>query len=58
MGKDSPSEEDVRAFLTELELAGFEPKLVATDGSRSYPKVLAEVWPGAKHQRYVFHFVK
>jgi transposase-like protein len=56
--RGKPTEEDVRRFLLELKAAGIDPDLVVTDGSTLYPGVLAEVWPGAKHQRCVFHFIK
>ncbi len=56
--KGSPSEDDIRQFLMKLKEAGFEPKLVSTDGSKLYPEVIPKVWPKAKHQRCVFHFIK
>lgn len=56
--RGTPSEDDVKSFLLELKAAGIDPKLVVTDGSTLYPSVLAEVWPNAKHQRCVFHFIK
>jgi len=56
--RGNPSEDDVRSFLLELKANGFEPQLVVTDGSLLYPAVIAEVWPGARHQRCVFHFIK
>jgi len=52
-----PTAEDVRQFLQELKDAGFEPTLVSTDGSELYPRVLGTVWPKAKQQRCVFHFI-
>lgn len=56
---DHPAtEEDVRAFCTRLRAAGFLPMLIVTDGSKLYPPVIATVWPGAEHQRCVFHFIK
>jgi len=58
MGGGSPSDRHMRAFLLDLKAAGFHPKLVVTDGSSLYPNVIAEVWPDAKHQRCVFHFIK
>jgi hypothetical protein len=58
LARGQPSKDDVRRFLLELKTAGFEPELVSTDGSELYPEVIAEVWPGAKHQRCVFHFIK
>lgn len=56
--RGTPKEEDVERFLRELKDAGIEPKLIATDGSSLYPAVLARVWPEAKHQRCIFHFIK
>ena len=58
MDKGSPSEDDIRRFFLVLKAAGLEPTLVVTDGSSLYPAVIAEVWPNAKHQRCVFHFIK
>jgi len=57
MERGSPTKDDIRNFLMRLKKAGFEPQLISTDGSDLYPEVIAEVWPGAKHQRCVFHFV-
>jgi len=54
----APNKEHVRQLLQGLDAEGFRPKLVATDGSSLYPAVLASVWPEAKHQRCVFHFIK
>jgi len=54
----SATKDDIREFLMRLKTAGFEPKLVTTDGSDLYPDVIAEVWPEAEHQRCVFHFIK
>src|SRR5437764_6934721 len=57
-----PTHDDVRAFL-----AGFDGRLrrrglvvrgVTTDGSQLYPKVLNELWPGARHQLCEFHVLK
>ena len=58
VGEGSPNEDDIRAFCIALKELGFMPELVVTDGSKLYPKVIAEVWPDAEHQRCVFHFVK
>jgi len=58
LGEGSPSKEDIRRFFLELKAIGFMPKLVVTDGSNLYPEVIIEVWPDAKHQRCVFHFIK
>ncbi len=57
IGEGSPDKEDIRAFLQGLKAVGFEPDIVATDGSTLYPEVLASLWPDAKHQRCVFHFL-
>jgi hypothetical protein len=48
----------MRRFLLTLAYWGYDPKVVVTDGSTLYPKVLAEVWPKAKHQLCVFHVLK
>jgi Transposase len=48
----------MRCFLRTLQYWGFEPKVVVTDGSNLYPKVLAEVWPQARHQLCVFHVLQ
>ena len=45
----------LRRFLLTLSYWGFQPRVVVTDGSALYPAVLAEVWPGARHQLCVFH---
>jgi hypothetical protein len=45
-------------FLTNLKTWGLAPEVVVTDGSNLYPAVLAEVWPGARHQLCVFHVLK
>ncbi len=58
VGEGSPTEADIRAFCIKLRELGFMPELVVTDGSKLYPKVIAEVWPDAEHQRCVFHFIK
>lgn len=58
LARGQPSKDDVRQFLQELKDAGFEPQIISTDGSKLYPDVIEEVWPNAKHQRCVFHFIK
>lgn len=58
VGEGSPTKEDIREFLNKLKAAGFHPLLVVTDGSDLYPDVIREVWPAAKHQRCVFHFIQ
>ncbi|MCP3984402.1 MAG: hypothetical protein GY723_08430, partial [bacterium] len=57
IGKGSPDQNAIRCVLWELKNAGIVPELVVTDGSNLYPTVIAEVFPGAKHQRCVFHFI-
>ena len=45
-------------FLNNLRQHGFWPHVVVTDGSNLYPKLLAELWPNARHQLCVFHVLK
>ncbi len=45
-------------FLKNLKTKGMMPKVVVSDGSNLYPKVLAELWPEADHQLCVFHVIK
>lgn len=51
-------QEHMRRFLGNLHDHGFRPQVVVTDGSNLYPKVLAEIWPEARHQLCVFHVLK
>jgi transposase-like protein len=51
-------QDHMRRFLLNLKNLGFVPKVVVTDGSTLYPKVLAELWPDARHQLCVFHVIK
>lgn len=46
------------AFFRRLKALGFEPVIVATDGAALYPGAIAEVWPAARHQSCVFHFLQ
>lgn len=48
----------MRRFLQNLKAWGLRPEVVVTDGSNLYPEVLAELWPGARHQLCVFHVLK
>jgi len=48
----------MRRFLRNLKAWGLVPEVVVTDGSTLYPAVLAELWPGARHQLCVFHVLK
>lgn len=45
-------------FLNNLKKQGFKPKLITSDGSHLYPKVIADLWPNARHQLCVFHLIK
>ncbi len=51
-------QDHMRRFLLNLKNLGFQPKVVVTDGATLYPKILAELWPDARHQLYVFHVIK
>jgi hypothetical protein len=51
-------QDHMRRFLNNLKTWGLIPQVVITDGSSLYPGVLAEVWPGARHQLCVFHLLK
>lgn len=51
-------QEHMRRFLNNLNHWGFAPQVVITDGSNLYPAVLADIWPGARHQLCVFHVLK
>jgi transposase-like protein len=48
----------MRRFLKNLKAWGLSPEVVVTDGSNLYPAVLAQLWPGARHQLCVFHVLK
>jgi hypothetical protein len=51
-------QDHMRRFLDNLRTHGFLPGVVVTDGSNLYPRVLAELWPDARHQLCVFHVIK
>lgn len=55
---DSNDADHMRRFLTNLKRHGFEPRVVVTDGSPLYPKLLQELWPEAEHQLCVFHVLQ
>lgn len=55
---DSNDGEHMRRFLANLKRHGFEPRVVVTDGSPLYPKLLAELWPETEHQLCVFHVLQ
>lgn len=48
----------MRRFLKNLKGHGLEPKVIVTDGSPLYPKVVAALWPEAEHQLCVFHVMQ
>jgi Transposase len=50
--------EHLGRFLGSLARWGLRPEVVVSDGSSLYPELLAEVWPGAEHQRCVFHLLR
>jgi hypothetical protein len=51
-------QDHMRRFLLNLKNWGFTPKVAVSDGSNLYPTLLAEIWPGARHQLCVFHVLK
>jgi hypothetical protein len=51
-------QDHMRRWLGNLKNWGLNPKVVVTDGSNLYPKVLAELWPEADHQLCIFHVIK
>jgi hypothetical protein len=51
-------QDHMRRFLDNLKQHGFLPRVVVTDGSNLYPKILEEIWPHAQHQLCVFHVIK
>src|SRR5512135_3703038 len=55
---DQNDQDHMRRFLRNLRTRGLMPRVVVTDGSNLYPRVLAELWPDADHQLCVFHVVK
>jgi transposase-like protein len=55
---DKNDQPHMRRFLQNLKRSGLMPEVVITDGSELYPKLLAELWPQARHQLCVFHVIK
>jgi hypothetical protein len=55
---DANDQDHMRRFLNNLKIWGLSPKVIVTDGSNLYPKVLAQLWPEADHQLCVFHVIK
>lgn len=55
---DKNDQAHMRRFLENLKRSGLTPEVVITDGSDLYPKLLAALWPEARHQLCVFHVIK
>src|SRR5262245_933885 len=51
-------QEHMGRFLRNLARWGLSPEVVVSDGSSLYPELLAEIWPGARHQLCVFHLLR
>jgi hypothetical protein len=51
-------EAHMRRFLSNIKRGGLLPRVVISDGSNLYPKILAQLWPQARHQLCVFHLLK
>ena len=52
------TDDHVLEFFHRLKARGFVPEIVTTDGSLLYVNTITLVWPEARHQRCVFHFLK
>ena len=55
---DKNDQAHMRRFLQNMKRSGLTPEVVITDGSDLYPKLLAALWPDARHQLCVFHVIK
>jgi hypothetical protein len=55
---DKNDQDHMGRFLRNLQKHGLEPKVVITDGSSLYPKLLETLWPDAEHQLCVFHVLQ
>jgi hypothetical protein len=55
---DKNDQAHMRRFLQNMKRSGLMPEVVITDGSDLYPKLLAALWPEARHQLCVFHVIK
>jgi transposase len=55
---DKNDQDHMRRFLKNLKNHGFQARVVITDGSSLYPKLLKELWPDAEHQLCVFHVLQ
>jgi transposase-like protein len=51
-------QDHMERFLQNLRRHGFQPRVIVTDGSNLYPKLLAAIWPSADHQLCIFHVLK
>lgn len=51
-------QDHMRRFLHNLARWGLQPEVVVSDGSSLYPELLAEIWPGARHQLCIFHLLR
>lgn len=58
LGRGDPTADDIADILCDLRDAGFKPDIIVTDASSLYPSVLAEIFPNARHQLCVFHFLQ
>jgi transposase-like protein len=54
----SNDQQQMDAFLEELQGMGIDPQVVITDGSPLYKDALQEVWRGVEHQLCIFHVIK
>ena len=55
---ETNDQDHLRRFLLNLKNRGLSPQVVVTDGSPLYPKLLAELWPAARHQLCIFHVLQ
>lgn len=55
---DKNDQDHMRRFLGNLKNWGFSPEVVVTDGSSLYPRLIAELWPEARHQLCIFHVMQ
>lgn len=55
---DKNDQDHMGRFLGNLQKHGLQPKVVITDGSSLYPKLIEALWPAAEHQLCVFHVLQ
>src|SRR5207253_1308209 len=53
-----PTTRSTWAVSCNLARWGLQPEVVVSDGSSLYPELLADIWPGARHQLCVFHLLR